>query len=90
MKSNCPPKKKVNICITAPSIQVLTYFFLEDSSIFFCIRILIIIIGRESGDKKLGSAKQQIRKKGVHGVKSLEASGLKVDYDQRISPLWQS
>ena len=34
----------------AAAIQVPT-FFLEDSFIFFCVRILINIIGNESGDK---------------------------------------
>ena len=59
----------------AAVLQVLT-FFLEDSLTFFCIRMLIIIIGIESGDKrnvtcnwgpqksrftKKGSARQKVR-----------------------------
>ena len=35
----------------AAVIQVLTLFFSEDSPTSFCIRMLIIIIGSESGDK---------------------------------------
>ena len=35
----------------ATVIQVLKFFFLEDSPTSFCIRMLIIIIGSESGDK---------------------------------------
>ena len=51
---------KINSCLTinrtasyaiAAVIQVLTFFFSEDSPISFCIRMLIIIIGSESGDK---------------------------------------
>ena len=36
--------------IIAAVIQVLN-FFLEDSNIFFCVRILINIIGNKSGNK---------------------------------------
>ena len=52
----------------AAAIQVLI-FFLEDSFIFFCVRILINIIGNESGDKSnvtynWGSQKSRFAKRG--------------------------
>ena len=36
-------------------IQVLTFFYLEDSSIYFCICMSIIVIESEWGDKSNGT-----------------------------------
>ena len=56
----------------AAVIQVL--FFLEDSFIFFCVRILINIIGNESGDKSnvtynWGPQKSRFAKRGPQNKK---------------------
>ena len=74
----------------AAVIQVLI-FFLEDSFIFFCVRILIHIIGNESGDKsnatynwgpqknrfaKRGPQSSRFTKRGVRKAKSLGTSAL--------------
>ena len=57
----------------AAVIQVLK-FFLEDSPTSFCIRMLIITIGSESGDKRSvtynwGPQKSRFTKKGLKGKK---------------------
>ena len=62
----------------AAVIQMLI-FFLEDSSIFFCVHILINIIGNEAGDKsnvtynwspqKKGSAKQKVWEPLIYSIK---------------------
>ena len=74
----------------AAVIQVLTYFFLENSPTFFCIRMLIITIGSESGDKsnvtcnwgpqksrfaKRSSRSSRFTKERVCEAKSLGTSG---------------
>ena len=64
----------------AAVIQVLI-FFLEYSFIFVCVRILIDIIGNESGDKgnvtyNWGPQKHRFAKKRVRKEKSLGTSGL--------------
>ena len=84
MKSNSSlTMNRIAGYVIAAVIQVLT-FFLEDSPTFFCIRMLTITIGSESGDKsnvtcnwgpQKKSAKQQIRKKRVCEAKSLGTSG---------------
>ena len=76
----------------AAVIQVLI-FFLEDSFIFFCVRILIDNIGNESGDKsdvtynwgpqnsrfaKRGPQSSRFTKKGVRKAKSLGTSDLNI------------
>ena len=74
----------------AAVMQVLI-FFLEDSFIFFCVPILINIIGNELGDKsnvthnwgpkksrfaKRGPQSSRFTKKGVRKVKSLGTSAV--------------
>ena len=64
----------------AAVIQVLI-FFLEDSFIFFCVRVLITIIGDESVTKVLshiiGVRKKTDSQKGVRKAKSLGISGIR-------------
>ena len=52
------------------AIQVLTFFFLEDSSTSFSICLLIIIIGSGSGDKSNVTYNWGLQK-GVREAKSL-------------------
>ena len=51
MKSNSSLTMNGTASDTIASVIQVLIFFLEDSFIFFCVRIVINIIGNESGDK---------------------------------------
>ena len=91
MKSNSSLTMNRTASDTIAAVKQVLIFFLEDSFIFFCVRILINIIGNESGDKsnvtynsgpqksrfaKRGPQSSRFTKKGVRKAKSLGTSDI--------------